>query len=280
MRKPSVLILLLLTFRCLTCTSQECEIEELILLVFEDGFVEVSYLARLMGEEVEAELPLLGEPEEGFIVITDENGILLNYEIKEGKVLVESLGAELINVTYHTLTLTKLESGLWTINVTSPSNRTTIKLPESSIVVGLSDVPSSISTENGRTVLVFDKKGVLWISYVLEFESPLPSSETGIRRSLRIWSVPIAVGLVSAILLFLRRRSKKIALKFEELPYVDRLIIEELRARGGYAFQSELIKALDLPKTTVWRHLKKLEEEGLVEIRKVRGMNRVKLTFK
>ncbi len=293
MKKPSVILLLLLiTPHCLLCRSQEIEIEDLVLLVFEDGYVEVSYLVRLTGEEVEVELPLIGEPEEGFMVITDEKSLLLNYEIKDEKVIVESLGAELVNVTYHTKMITKMEAGVWTINITSPSNRTTIRLPKNSIIMGLSSIPVSISKEDGRTVLVFDVKGLIWTSYVIELETPTPSPtsssgepsptppKTEIREeSFYTWFVPVLAGFVFILFLLIisLKRPRKVVVKIEELPYVDRLIIEELKARGGSAFQSELIRVLELPKTTVWRHLKGLEEEGLIEIKKIRGMNHIRL---
>ncbi len=293
MKKPFVLLLpLLLAFQCLQCESQEFEMENLVLLIFEDGYVEVSYLVGLSGDEIEVELPLMGDPEDGFMIITDEDGLLLNYQIKGSRVLVESLGAKLVNVTYHTKMITKMESGVWTVNITSPCNRTTIKLPKNSIIMGLSRIPSSIYKENGRTVLVFEHNGVIWASYVLELETPIssptepseepPSSETetGKRETeYYTWLVPIVAGMIfiTFLLIFSLKRARKIAVKLEELPYVDRLIIEELNVRGGSAFQSELIRSLELPKTTVWRHLKGLEKEGLIEIKKIRGMNHIRL---
>ena len=291
MKKALVLLLLLLTtFRCLQCVSQEIEMENIVLLVFEDGYVEVSYLVRLSGEEIEVELPLVGDPEEEFMIITDEEGLLLNYEIKGSKVIVESLGAKLVNVTYHTRMITKMEAGIWTLNITSPFNKTTIKLPKNSIILGLSGIPSSISKKDGRTVLVFEDKGIIWTSYVLELEPPTSAptqsseepSSTGSGKKeegFYTWFVPVVAGMIfiTFLLIIGLKKPRKIVVKVEELPYVDRLIIEELKARGGSAFQSELIKALNLPKTTVWRHLKGLEEEGLIEIRKIRGMNYVRL---
>ncbi len=289
MKKLSLLILLLLiTSHCMPCSSQDTEIEDLVLLVFEDGYVEVSYIARLTGEEIEVELPLIGDPEEGFVIATDEDGLLLKCEIKDEKIIVESLGAELVNVTYHTKMITKMESGIWTLNITSPSNRTTIILPQNSIIMGLSSIPSSISKENGRTVLLFEVKGVIWTSYVIELkpqtstpEGTSPSSsEPGTQEEgFFTWFIPVIAGIIfiSFLLILSLKRPRKIPVRIEELPYVDRLIIDELKTRGGSAFQSELIKALDLPKTTVWRHLKGLEEEGLIEIKKIRGMNHIRL---
>ncbi len=291
MKKQLVQLLILLIFvpQCSPCVTQEIGIRDLVLLVFEDGFVEVSYIVELTGEEIEVNVPLLGEPEDGFIIVTDQDGLLLNYEIKEGTAIVESLGAMLINITYHTKMLTKMEAGIWTLNITSPSNRTTILLPENSIVMGISSIPTSIYRKNGRTALVFSEKGVIWVSYVIELKVPVPTSpeqpsstSSGIEVSeerFYTWFIPVVAGFIFILFLLVisLRRPRRVAVRIEELPYVDRLIIEELKERGGSAFQSELIKALDLPKTTVWRHLKGLEEEGLIEIRKIRGMNHIRL---
>ncbi len=50
---------------------------------------------------------------------------------------------------------------------------------------------------------------------------------------------------------------------------VDRAIIDALRRAGGSMRQPELVRAVGAPRTTVLRHLRKLERMGLVEI--VRG---------
>jgi uncharacterized membrane protein len=50
-----------------------------------------------------------------------------------------------------------------------------------------------------------------------------------------------------------------------------------LAEKDGAAFESELRNKFLLPKTTIWRLVKRLEREGLIEIRKAGGQNLIKL---
>lgn len=58
---------------------------------------------------------------------------------------------------------------------------------------------------------------------------------------------------------------------------VDSHILLFLRSQGGLAYQSDITKALGLPKSTVHKALRRLEEQGLVEIRRQGRVNLVVL---
>jgi uncharacterized membrane protein len=55
----------------------------------------------------------------------------------------------------------------------------------------------------------------------------------------------------------------------------DILILRKLREAGGSMYQSELQKATGLPKTTVWRHVRKLAQLGYVRVEREGKYNRV-----
>jgi uncharacterized membrane protein len=59
----------------------------------------------------------------------------------------------------------------------------------------------------------------------------------------------------------------------------DRDVLNFLAEKEGAAFESEVRTKFSLPKTTVWRLVKRLESEELVEIRKAGGQNLIKLRF-
>ncbi len=59
----------------------------------------------------------------------------------------------------------------------------------------------------------------------------------------------------------------------------DRDVLVFLAQSEGAAFESEVRTRFQLPKTTVWRLVKRLEREELVEIRKAGGQNLIKLRF-
>jgi uncharacterized membrane protein len=69
---------------------------------------------------------------------------------------------------------------------------------------------------------------------------------------------------------------------FEEKPHLrpeDQDVLRYLAEKEGAAFESEIRTRFQLPKTTIWRLVKRLEREELVEIRKAGGQNLIKLKF-
>jgi len=64
---------------------------------------------------------------------------------------------------------------------------------------------------------------------------------------------------------------------FEEsgLSELDRLILEAIRERGGSVLQGRLQNELGIPKTTLWRRVKKLEKLGYLRIVKEGTVNRL-----
>ncbi|HDN62694.1 MAG TPA: winged helix-turn-helix transcriptional regulator, partial [Candidatus Bathyarchaeota archaeon] len=60
----------------------------------------------------------------------------------------------------------------------------------------------------------------------------------------------------------------------------DREAIEFIASAGGEVFEAELREHFKLPKSTVWRMVKRLKREGLVEVEKVGGQNLIRLVDK
>jgi hypothetical protein len=59
----------------------------------------------------------------------------------------------------------------------------------------------------------------------------------------------------------------------------DQQVLKFLAEKEGAAFESEIRTKFQIPKTTIWRLVKRLEREELVEIRKAGGQNLIKLKF-
>jgi uncharacterized membrane protein len=67
-----------------------------------------------------------------------------------------------------------------------------------------------------------------------------------------------------------------------EKPYLrpeDQEVLKFLAEKEGAVFESEIRSKFQIPKTTIWRLVKRLEREELVEIRKAGGQNLIKLRF-
>ncbi|MDE1830677.1 MAG: hypothetical protein KGI25_10190 [Thaumarchaeota archaeon] len=62
-----------------------------------------------------------------------------------------------------------------------------------------------------------------------------------------------------------------------ELRQEDKDIVAFISEKGGRVFESEIRKKFLLPRTTMWRAIKRLEREGVVEIEKVDQQNLIKL---
>jgi uncharacterized membrane protein len=77
----------------------------------------------------------------------------------------------------------------------------------------------------------------------------------------------------------LRQVVTKILQEKPHLRAEDRDVLEFLADREGAVFESEIRTKFELPKTTVWRLVKRLEREDLIEIRKSGGQNLIKLRF-
>jgi hypothetical protein len=68
----------------------------------------------------------------------------------------------------------------------------------------------------------------------------------------------------------------------EERPYMkqeDKQVLRFIAEKGGTAFESEIRNKFILPKTTLWRLVKRLERENLVEVRKTGVQNLIELRY-
>ena len=89
------------------------------------------------------------------------------------------------------------------------------------------------------------------------------------------WIIIAAMVIVPAAALlaffFSRRRGEE----HRALSSVDRMILERIMEAGGSILQGELQSELMIPKTTLWRHVKKLEKLGYIQIVKEGPFNRL-----
>jgi uncharacterized membrane protein len=83
---------------------------------------------------------------------------------------------------------------------------------------------------------------------------------------------PIDISVLSHIV-------DKILEENPQLRTEDQQVLKFLVEKEGAAFESEVRTKFQLPRTTIWRLVKRLEREELVEIRKAGGQNLIKLRF-
>ncbi len=93
----------------------------------------------------------------------------------------------------------------------------------------------------------------------------------------------VALVIVAEIVIVLRRRraqsasEEPIVEEATRLDDTDYAILRQIQAMGGEVLQSQLQKVMGLPKTTLWRRIRKLETLGYVRIYREGKTNRVTL---
>ncbi len=88
------------------------------------------------------------------------------------------------------------------------------------------------------------------------------------------WLLFLGFAVIVAVSIALIYKMKK-ASKLAELSEEEADILQFLRKVGGRAYQSDIMRALGLPKTSTWRYIKRLEEKNLVRVEKIGGKNLV-----
>lgn len=281
----SIAILMLLSFSTATTVVAQSlfEVESVELKIYRDGLVHVTQ--RLIVDELAPEitLPLLAESVENVLVL-DENQLAVDYEISGSNLTVFTLGAENVLVEYDTFALTKKEAEVWTLAIVTPYNLT-VFLPRNSTVIYLSKMPTSINT-NGAGIVVFLYPAQWEISYVLPV---LPEDET--KDNGAPWPqfpieyliaviVAVTAVILSTLLLIVRQRRvpnvEKILKANPQLKKEDREVIEFLAEKDGKAFEAEIREKFpDMPRTSLWRLVRRLERLEIVEVKKIGLENQV-----
>lgn len=261
MHRIALAIVVLLIVFIMPVSAQN--IEEYKFIVYDDGWVTVNMVFSSEGLDI-LNVTLLGKPE--MITVTDQNYEPLDYDVEMGVnsyfLVVYSFGAEKINITYSTQSLTSKEAEIWNINL--ESNTTfTVFMPKNSFILEITEIPLSIEEKDEFIVLTMPP-GNHTISYTI-----MPSKDKDQKMQnmliLQLGFFMILVAFISAYFLVKKYRVKKI---FEKISEVDRDIIEVLKRKGGKAYQHEIARELEIPKTTLWRHILRLSEEGIVDIKK------------
>jgi uncharacterized membrane protein len=263
--------------------------ESLMLTVYLDGFVLVNHELELNQTFPSINVTLLGETHEDMLLV-DEQNFPLDYALVNGEAIIHSLGASQIKISYFTPDLTSKTGKYWTLS-TEVSTNATVVLPEDTSIISLNNVPELIESSNGQVSLVMPS-GTIEITYIAEHSlyQYTPTYETW--QLIAVVSFPIIVSIAFA-LWFLRRKKPPQPKELKDEVDIDKLferekylrpeevqVIRFLAEKHGTAFEAELYEKLNLPRTTTWRLLKRLEKMEIVDIRKSRRQNLVSIRKK
>ncbi len=276
--------------------------------LFPDGSTHVTYSLESDPFLPDTEVSLYGDSLEN-LVTEDENGFLLSTEAENNILHVETLGSSNILINYDTYSLISKDGKIWSFEVDSPVEFNVV-MPQNSVIVGMSTFPIDMGVEGDRTKILLPS-GMAEITYFLaiaESSQALPSTEeTPIKQDedntmiyAAVGGAIVAIVVGGTIAMKMRGKPKpeittspqsttsttvkeepfniEKAMDKPDLREDDKEIIKFIHENGGSVLESDLRKKFLLPRTTMWRAVKRLERHGLIEITKKDQQNLIKLT--
>lgn len=243
-------------------------IKNTYLTLMVDGTVKVVQNIVAENPPVEVSLKLLGEP---LIIEVVSGEVKVPVEVND--LTAKFTAFERSNtLTYYTADLTEKKGEEWILHYIC--NQTTyVILPEEALVYSIEPSNFEISLENGKVVLIMPP-GEVRISYILipitleKTETPPQPSRTPTPTTYASpldYLLYIILALIAIFLMFMVfRRLISSKTSFIELDERDKLIVDVIR-RLGEAPAQKIMEETGIPKTPLYRRLKKLEKAGVIE---------------
>ena len=267
---------------------------DLDLIIYPDGSTHISTEIDIDPFLTDYELNLFGSTIDNLVVVGD-NEFLLDTSIMDDSVLIQTFGSSVITIDYDIHDLVSKQGRLWTFSLDSPSTFTLL-LPKNSAIVGMINLPINMEIINDQNQLTLSP-GKTEIDYLFSntISIPDPKIETNYFSYAIIGGVLIIILIGSVIIIRTKQKNhksvednlttkKSTTLDLEtifklksDLREDDKELVKFIFNNGGEALESELRKKFLQPRTTMWRAVKRLEREGVIEIEKKDLQNLVKL---
>ena len=275
------------------------------LTLYSDGSAHVSSQLEIDPLDPDYEVSLFGSSIDNFVVV-GENGFLLSSEIIDDKAMIDTFGSSSISIDYDIHDLISKEGRVWTFTLDSPTDYSLL-MPPNSIIVGMDALPSNMDLINDQTKLDLNS-GLFEINYIFGSTQPpitqppitTPEQPSNDISTIALVGVPIAAVVAGVAIVIKRKQTKsssviqtedisKSQIKTDttdtenifnlrpDMREDDKEIIKFISANGGEALESDLRKKFLQPRTTMWRAVKRLERQGVIEISKKDLQNLVKL---
>ena len=303
-RIPIVVIGLVLVALSVPIQQSFASSRTLDFTIYQDGSTHVFYELDVDPLELEVTVELFGEMIEN-ITIIDEDGFLLSNEINHNLAVIETFGASHISIDYDTQDLVSKTGKIWAFSVDA-AVQYSLLTPKDSVIIEMSNFPLSMQVDNEQSYLTFPPGQTnisYYISTLASAQPTQPIPEDTADNSLILYVGIIAAVGIAAIIAIKKSRSSKdiepsvtiqkgeqpkpqsldpeaIFKTKQDLREDDKEIINFISANGGQAYESELRKKFLQPRTTMWRAVKRLERQGIIEIEKKDLQNIVKLKSK
>ena len=270
---------------------------DLDLIIYSDGTTHVSTEIDIDPFLTDYELNLFGSSIDNLVVVGD-NGFLLDADVIDNTALIQTFGSSVITIEYDIHDLVSKQGRLWTFSLDSGTDFTLL-LPKNSAIVGMTNLPINMELINEQNQLTLSS-GSTEIDYFFSTNTivnPIENTQNEKDYSLYVIIGGIIIIILASIIIIIRNKQKNVKVINEvikiqkndvldletifklkpDLREDDKELVKFIFNNNGQALESELRKKFLQPRTTMWRAVKRLEREGVIEIEKKDLQNLVKL---
>ena len=270
---------------------------DLDLIIYSDGTTHVSTEIDIDPFLTDYELNLFGSSIDNLVVVGD-NGFLLDADVIDNTALIQTFGSSVITIEYDIHDLVSKQGRLWTFSLDSGTDFTLL-LPKNSAIVGMTNLPINMELINEQNQLTLSS-GSTEIDYFFSTNTivnPIENTQNEKDYFLYVIIGGIIIVILASIIIIIRNKQKNVKVINEvvtiqkndvldletifklkpDLREDDKELVKFIFNNNGEALESELRKKFLQPRTTMWRAVKRLEREGVIEIEKKDLQNLVKL---
>ncbi|MBT6194856.1 MAG: MarR family transcriptional regulator [Nitrosopumilus sp.] len=266
------------------------------LIIYPDGSTHISTEIDLDPFQNDYDLDLFGSTIDNLVVIGD-NEFLLTTDVMGDSALIQTFGSSIISVEYDIHDLVSKQGRLWTFSLDSPSEFTLL-LPKNSAIVGMTNLPINMEILDDQNQLTLSSgKTEIDYFYSTNLSDSITNIETESNNVLYVIIGGVMIFIIIGFGIMIHNKQKNLKLiqniqtiqknnvidiemifKLKpDLREDDKELVKFIFNSGGEVLESELRKKFLQPRTTMWRAVKRLEREGVIDIEKKDLQNLVKI---
>ncbi len=121
-------------------------------IIYQDGSTHVFYQTEADSLSPDFTVKLFGDTIENFVA-QDENGLLLETNMKDNIATIETFGASSLTIDYDTHDLVSKDGKIWSFTVDAPLEHTVL-MPKNTVIVGMNTIPQSIEIIDEQSYLL------------------------------------------------------------------------------------------------------------------------------
>jgi len=236
--------------------------------VYRDGYVGVEIVTSMDELQMSEEIILISSEVDN-IYVTDKDGGPIYYELQGDRLILYSIGEEELHLTYFVSDLTSKDGITWSLSFESHDN-TIVSLPDHSSILYIDPLPEEIDLEKNE--LTFLPGSEVSIEYFIGLEE----EEGHYLRPVISVFILLFISVVCYKAYRYSKRPKKAWKDDGDLDAIERRVLD-LLFENGEMMESEIRERVPLPKTSSWRMMKRLSEQGYIAIEKKNKINFIRL---